>query len=67
MGHYMACTPKRHVCWSNSRKVGGLDKGPLTSDQREEIRRTGVKSAKVTINKHGRKAYSGTSSLRGTG
>lgn len=35
--------------------------------QRKEIGRTGVKSATVKVNKKGRKAYSGTSNLRGTG
>ncbi len=67
MGHYMACTPKRHICWSNSPKIGGLDKGCLTKAQREEIRLTGIKSAKVRVNKKGKKTYSGTSRLRGTG
>ncbi|CAL1144388.1 unnamed protein product [Cladocopium goreaui] len=67
MGHYKSCTPKRHICWSNSKKIGGLDRGSLTKDQRKEIRRTGVKSAKVKTNKKGKKSYSGTSSLRATG
>ena len=51
MGHYSGCTPKRHICWSNSRKIGGLDKGPLTKDERREIARTGVKSATIKVNK----------------
>ncbi|CAL1149128.1 unnamed protein product [Cladocopium goreaui] len=67
MGHYSGCTPKRHICWSNSRKIGGLDKGPLTKDERREIARTGVKSATIKVNKKGRKTYSGTAQLRGTG
>ena len=67
MGHYSGCTPKRHICWSNSRKIGGLDKGPLTKDERREIARTGVKSATIKVNKKGRKTYSGTDQLRGTG
>lgn len=67
MGHYSSCTPKRHICWSNSRKIGGLDKGPLTKDERREIASTGVKSATIKVNKKGRKTYSGTTKLRGTG
>lgn len=67
MGHYKSYTPKRHICWANSKKIGALDRGCLTKDQREEIRRTGVKSAKVKTNKKGKKSFSGTSSLRATG
>ena len=67
MGHYMSCTPKRHICWSNCRKIGGLDKGKLSEAQRQEIRSTGVKSASVKVNNKGRKVYTGTSKLRATG
>ena len=63
----MSCTPKRHICWANCRKIGGLDKGPMTAEQRKEIRKTGVKSAKVKVNRSGKKSYTGTSKLRGTG
>ena len=67
MGHYLSCTPKQHVCWANCKRIGGLDRGPLTREQRAEIRKTGVKSATVTVNKKGKKVYTGTSKLRGTG
>ncbi|CAL1167200.1 unnamed protein product [Cladocopium goreaui] len=67
MGHYMGCTPKRHICWANCRKIGGLDRGALTKPQRKEIAKIGVKSATVKVNRKGRKAYSGTSKLRSTG
>ena len=67
MGHYMACTPKRHICWSNSPKIGGLDKGCLTKAQREEIRLTGIKSAKVRVNKKGKKHIVGHPDFVGLG
>ena len=67
MGHYHGKTPKRHICWSNTPKIGRLDKGVLTKHQREEIRKMGVKSATTKVNKKGGKSYSGTSALRGTG
>lgn len=63
----MAFTPKRHCCWSNSRRIGGLDKGVLSKHQRKEIRKTGVKTAKVKTNKDGAKSWSGTSQLRASG
>jgi len=67
MGHYSGMTPKRHICWANSPKVGGLDRGTLSSTQRREIARSGVKSATTKVNRKGKKQYTGTSSLRGTG
>lgn len=66
MGHYLAMTPKRHICWANCRKVGGLDKGKLSKEQRQEIAWTGVKSATSKVRK-GRMTYSGTPQLRATG
>ena len=67
MGHYHGKTPKRHICWSNTPKIGRLDKGVLKKHQREEIAKMGVKSAATKVNKKGGKSYSGTSALRGTG
>ena len=60
-------TPKRHICWANSPKVGGLDRGTMNITQRREIAKSGVKSATIKVNGKGKKQYSGTSSLRGTG
>ncbi|CAL1165837.1 unnamed protein product, partial [Cladocopium goreaui] len=67
MGHYRSATAKRHICWSNTRKVGALDRGTLTKSQREEIRKSGVKSATTKVNRKGKKSYTGTQFLRGTG
>ena len=67
MGHYSAMTPKRHICWSNSRKIGGLNKGVLNKKQRQEIAKHGVKSATVKTSSTGKKSYTGTGFLRGTG
>ena len=59
--------PKAPHLLEQFRKIGGLDKGPLTKDERREIAHTGVKSATIKVNKKGRKTYSGTAQLRGTG
>lgn len=67
MGHYNSATPKRHVCWSNSPKIGGLNRGTLTKSMREEIAKTGVKAARTKVSKDGKKSYTGTRNLRGTG
>ena len=67
MGHYHSKTPKRHICWANTPKIGRLDKGVLKKQQREEIAKMGVRSVKTKVNKKGGKSYSGTSALRGTG
>lgn len=67
MGHYHSATPKRHVCWSNAKKIGGLDRGTMTKAQRKDIRRTGVRSAHVKVNRKGKKSYTGSSKLRATG
>ena len=67
MGHYRSATAKRHICWSNTRKVGALDRGTLTKVQREEIRSSGVRTATTKVNGKGKKSYTGTQFLRGTG
>ncbi len=39
----------------------------MTKADRMQISLTGVKSATIKVNRKGRKAYSGTKQLRGTG
>ena len=67
MGHYQSLTPKRHVCWSNSPKVGALNKGRLLNETRKAMAESTVKSATTKVRHDGKKTFSGTRYLRETG
>lgn len=67
MGHYYSATAKRHICWANSKKIGRLNKGVLTKQQRKSISDSGVRSARKGVSKSGKPNYTGTSDLKGTG
>ena len=61
--HYGALTPKRHRAWSNSPKVGLLDRGRLSKVERE---RCIVKTTDRKINRQGKKSFAGNRFLKGT-
>lgn len=55
-------TRKRHICWSNTSKIGVLDRGKLSKSQRESciVKTTSKKR------KNGKTTYSGNRFLKGT-
>ena len=61
--HYGALTPKRHRAWSNSAKIGLLDRGRLSKAQQEKCI---VKTTKRKVGQKGKVSFSGNRYLKGT-
>lgn len=68
MALYDARTPKRHLAWSNSPVVRGLDLGVLQWKKIQGRRdpRLRVETVKVYKDKKGIRRYQGTTQLRST-
>lgn len=58
MGHYGSKTPKRHIAWSNSSKVGLLNLGRLRGWNYKDPAYQANRTAK-TITKNGKKQFQG--------
>ena len=59
MAHYKGGTPKRHIAWSNSSEIRWLDLGKLHKFDYKAVEYVAKKTAKVTINKDGKKQFTG--------
>ena len=70
MGHYGSLTPKLHVGYSNSPKIGRLSKGKFCrSTFIQSLKARGLKqprTSKKYVDKRGRKKFSGTKALSST-
>ncbi|CAK9043527.1 unnamed protein product [Durusdinium trenchii] len=59
MGHYGAKTPKRHVAWSSSPKVGLLNRGKLSWASMRGRDYDKHKTAVTGVSKSGKKTFQG--------
>lgn len=66
MGAYGSLTMKRHIAWSNCRSVMCFDLGTITKAVQKKKFNHQAKSARTYKNRRGKKAFHGTSFLKGT-
>lgn len=59
MGHYGSKTPKRQVAWSNSEKIGLLNRGKLSWATHRGRDYEDHKTAVIRVSKSGKKQFQG--------
>ena len=59
MAHYQSRTPKRHIAWSNSSKIGLFNMGRLTGFDYQSAEYKKHKTATTKVSKSGKKSFQG--------
>ena len=63
MLHFKSPTPKRTKCWSSSKAIAALNKGPITKAQ---MKACSIKTVDVYFDRRGCKKFKGNTNLRAT-